>query len=211
MPADTAGTASTVAAPPARTTAPHATSRARRLADAVPRSDAAVAAAVALAVAGLGTTTGYRTFHAVADGSGIVPVPDGSAWGVLGALLAQNLAAALLLFSGVVTGGLSTLLGLTFTSIWVGATFRAVQAELGTGTVLERVLPYVGFELLGVGLAAVAGLLPAVAFVRSHLTDAPRRPFATTVHASVRLLALATALVVVGAAIETAVIVTARP
>ena len=174
--------------------------------------DVSVALLVVALVGSLGATVGYRTFTPE-------PVPVGEALAfettgflqTLAGIAAQNLGAALLGFSGVLTMGMTSLLAVMFTSAWVGATFHAVTARLGTAEVLAHVMPYVVLELAGVGLAAVAGVYPAVAFVARRFRSDPRPPFGSAMQTSLRLLGIACVLIVAGAFVETVVIVTTHP
>ncbi|WP_104125841.1 stage II sporulation protein M [Cryobacterium sp. Y57] len=180
----------------------------------VPRADAVISLAIVLIVAGAGVAVGYQAFSPEADASG----PGGllettEFWPVLQAILSQNLAAALLAFSGVATAGLSTLFGISLTSLWVGASFHAVQVELGAAEVVIRVLPYAGIEFAGILLAATAGLLPAVVFVAERFRYAPRQRYTYTssVPGTLRLFLVAVLLITMGALVEAAVIATAHP
>ena len=180
----------------------------------VPRADAVISLAIVLVVAGAGVAVGYQAFTPETDASG----PGGlfettEFWPVLQAVLSQNLAAVLFAFSGVATAGLSTLFGMSLTSLWVGASFHAVQAELGAAEVVIRVLPYAGIEFAGILLAATAGLLPAVVFVAGRFRSAPRRRYTYTssVPGALRLLLVAVLLIMIGGFVEAAVIATAHP
>lgn len=178
----------------------------------VPRAEAAASLAIVLAVTVAGAAVGYRAFSPAVDASGPAALLESTEfWPALRAVLAQNLGAALLAFSGVVTAGLSTLLGISLTSIWVGATFHAVQAELGTTEVLTRAVPYVGLEFAGIVLAATAGLLPAVVLVTGRFRTAPRHTYVSSIAGALRLFLAAVVLIAIGGVIEASVITTAHP
>ena len=100
-------------------------------------------------------------------------------WSHVGArhILTVNLACALLLYSGVVSAGLSALAGVVWTGAYVGATMQVGVTNVGAGPMLDRVVWYLPLELAGLLLAATAGFYPlaaaCVALVRAGLPDEP--------------------------------------
>lgn len=161
-------------------------------------------------VAGIGSVLGFRAIDPVWAAESL-----GEGKGALGELgfleiLVRNTSAALLLYSGVITLGLSTLGVLTMTSVYVGATMSVGVTNSGLGGLIGDTGAYLPFELIGMLAAAAAGLFP---LVRALL---PRRGpnqgigscYLGSLAASLRLLAVALGLVLVGAVIEAALLST---
>jgi hypothetical protein len=133
---------------------------------------------------------------------------DGVRW-TLGAILARNLGAAALLYSGVLTGGLSSGVSLAVLSAYVGATAKVGVLNVGAGPVLGSAGWYAGPELLGCLVAAAAGLLPVTAALRARRSGsggAPVRRYLAALPASLRLFAAAVVLLLVAAGLEAALI-----
>lgn len=163
----------------------------------------AVAAAVVIVV--LGATIGSLAFSEVSDEGGELFTLDGTSEEVLVQILARNLSAALLLFSGYVTFGLTTVLGLTMISLYVGSSGQAILSRAGAGGIDPLAWAYIASEFGGLLVVGVAGLVPLCATLLRWLGDrSVPRGFATG--RSLRLLALGVALIVTGAAVETLVI-----
>src|SRR4029453_8034716 len=75
-------------------------------------------------------------------------------------ILARNVGAALVLYSGVVTLGLTTLIGSGILALYVGATVSLGVHSVGGTALIADVIWYVPFEFLGLILAATAGFQP---------------------------------------------------
>ncbi|GAA3318019.1 hypothetical protein GCM10017710_34470 [Arthrobacter ramosus] len=124
-------------------------------------------------------------------------------------ILGRNVGAALLLYSGVATLGLTTLLGAGILALYVGATVSlGVHSVGGTGLVAD-VIWYVPFEFFGLVMAATAGFQPAAGLTRRLLMKnepATVRSFIDDMARSLGTLLIAIALIVLGAAIEAIVI-----
>ncbi len=181
---------------------------------AVDRLDVVVAIGAAVVLMVIGFAVGFHA-HAsalVPEGvvGGAVLGVDGTFLVVLGTILAQNLGAALLAYTGVFTFGITTVASVFLTGAFVGATSEAVSSSIGVSTTMARVLPYVVLEVGGVLVAAGAGLLPLVGFVAGQLRGRPRPPFLATLACSLRLLAAGCGLIALGAAIEASLIVAHR-
>ena len=119
-----------------------------------------------------GFITGFQTN--LAAGPALPPATDGTAtpwWSVFGRILLVNFPALCLAFSGVITGGLSTLIAWPLTSIYIGSTMRTASAQLGPGEVLGTIWVYAPGEFAALLIAAGAGLMPAAAAVRASLSD----------------------------------------
>lgn len=190
---------------------PHAHASADGLAAApVSRSRGPILAALGLAtlVAVAGSVLGFReidpawALESLQTGKG--PLGD------LGFLeiLTRNTLAALLLYSGVLTLGVSALGGLVMTSIFVGATMSVGVTNSGVGGLLGDTGAYLPFEFGGILLAGAAGLYPLIRGVWAGSTGA--RSFTSTylggVAGSLRLLVPGLVLILAGAAIEAAVL-----
>ena len=121
-------------------------------------------------------------------------------------LLARNLSATLLLFSGYVLGGTTTILGLLFVGTWIGAGTHAVERETGLLDVSPSVLLYLPAEFLGLVLAGAAGLLPVVSFVWRTLDRRWMAGGQSSSSPALVLLGVATGLIALGAATEALVI-----
>lgn len=124
-------------------------------------------------------------------------------------ILQRNTGAAMLLYSGVATLGLSAVLGLLGVSAYVGVSLRIVIDNGGLASLLRDSGSYVVFEFAGIVLAAAAGLHPLLATIRQRRSgrhEPLRVSYATAVLPSLGLLALSIVLILVGAVVEAAVI-----
>lgn len=174
--------------------------------------DTRVAVLSALAIAGLvaagGAVLGFRAIDPSWAAESL-----GAGKGALGNLgfpeiIVRNGSAALLLYSGVVTLGVSTLGVLTMTSVYVGATMSVGVTNSGVAGLIGDTGLYIPFEFSGMLLGAAAGLYP---FVRALSSDrTANRGFGASyldsLAGSLRLLGVALGLVLVGAAIEAALL-----
>lgn len=123
-------------------------------------------------------------------------------------ILMQNTGAALLLFSGVITGGSTTVLSLLGVSAFVGATVDVATHHAGWAGVVGSTWTYVFIEFAGIVLAGAAGLHPLTAAVLSRRTDTggPWSRYLKAIPGSLWLLAAGASLIVIGAVIESVVI-----
>ena len=133
------------------------------------------------------------------------------AWfaGGLGQILLRNVGAALVLYSGVVTLGLTTLIAGGILALYVGATVSLGVHSVGVAQLLADVIWYAPLEFGGLVLAATAGLQPTSGAVRQVLLDKGRISLTSLyrdVAASLRTVALALALITVAAVIESTLI-----
>ncbi|MDV3220869.1 hypothetical protein [Intrasporangium sp.] len=167
-----------------------------------------MAVAVAAGVLAASVAIGVTAFQSTGPVGGDVFRLEGTSVEVCLQILGRNLGAGLLLFSGFVTAGTTTLMGLVFIGTWVGAGSAAVSAEVGLSGVSPLVVLYLPLEFGGLLLASGAGLLPLVRFIaREFAQGPPRRHDSRPSHAtSLRLGALGGALIGVGAVVETLVI-----
>jgi uncharacterized membrane protein SpoIIM required for sporulation len=158
-------------------------------------------------VTGLVSTAGVGSAHSAAPPAAGLPQALTLAW----TIVVRNVGVALLLFSGVVTGGLSTLIGAGVVSLYVGATLGAASTNVGFGAALVSIAPYALLEFAALLLAAVSGALP----VASVVVGAPSAGtvgrglisrYTRALPPALLLLGLAVAGLVVAAAVETATI-----
>jgi uncharacterized membrane protein SpoIIM required for sporulation len=119
-------------------------------------------------------------------------------------ILATNGAAALMLFSGAATGGLTTLAALTWTGAYVGATMSVAVTNVGVGTVAADVWLFLPLEIAGLVVAAAAGLHPVVlGLLDPHREgDGFARRYLAGARGSLRLLPVAGALLLAAAVAE---------
>lgn len=126
-----------------------------------------------------------------------------------GSILARNFGAACLLFAGVLTGGVITLITLPMIGLYVGATAQVGVTVAGAPALLGAVAWYVPFEFVGCLMAAAAGLYPVLASLRrKRLQATVIGTYAASLTGALVLFAAGAALIVLGAGIETFVIST---
>lgn len=167
------------------------------------------AALVAITIVVLGAVAGSMAFSEVPAGDDELFALDGTSGQVLVQILSRNLSAALLLFSGYVTMGLTTVLALTLISMYVGSSGHAIMSHAGSTGIDPLAWVYIALEFSGLLIVATAGLIPLCATLLRWLGDrAVPRGFATG--RSLRLLAVGLCLILAGALVETLVIVQAR-
>lgn len=136
------------------------------------------------------------------------PLGDAGSPLLLGILL-RNTAVALALFSGVLTVGIGSVLGIAFQGFVVGASTGAAATEVGAASALGSVVGYAVIEIPALLLAAAAGMLPAVAALLPARDVPPAAPLSRYVAAfrpALFVLGAALLLLVVGAAVETSLI-----
>jgi uncharacterized membrane protein SpoIIM required for sporulation len=121
-------------------------------------------------------------------------------------ILARNVPAALLLFSGVATAGSSTLVALLLLGGYVGATFATAATAVGTLSAFGSIASYAPLELTALLLAAVGGLLPAATVIGRPEAVRRRDAYAAALSPSLGLLLLSIAMLAVAAAVEALVI-----
>lgn len=129
-------------------------------------------------------------------------------------IAARNLGAVALLASGAPLLGTLTVIAIAVLGMGLGLSGTAVVQALGAAETLQRVGPYIAFELAGVVLAAAAGILPTVHAVRAAVRRGAAVPFrlayAGALAPSLALTLVAAALIVVAAGIE-AIVIAAHP
>jgi uncharacterized membrane protein SpoIIM required for sporulation len=170
-----------------------------------------VAFAVVLVLFVAAVLISYSTLSGrVAGGGGSLAAPLGGLDTPLFlAILLRNAAVALGLFAGVLTAGLSSLIGIAFLGFLVGASTAAAATEIGLAAALTSVVGYAVIEIPALLLAAAAGLVPASALLFPSRRTADLRPFArylASLPGALLLLAIALCLIVLGAGVETVTI-----
>ncbi|MFE7315784.1 stage II sporulation protein M [Streptomyces sp. NPDC057555] len=174
-----------------------------------------MAFSVSLAALCAGIALGYASMSSFSSGGSLVEgAQKNSETAFLGsfvAILVRNTGAALLLFSGVITAGFSTVIALGLMAAYIGATFGAAAGMVGFQEALTSIALYAPLEFLGLLLAASAGLLPLVAGAGSALGGAahgesPLRSYVDALGPSLKAFGGAVAVILVAAVVESLVI-----
>ncbi|MFH8404052.1 stage II sporulation protein M [Streptomyces sp. NPDC018019] len=172
----------------------------------------AAAFSVSLAALCTGIALGY-TSMGQAGGNGAWAGPEGQGGAVsFTAILVRNTGAAVLLFSGVLTAGASTVVALGLMASYIGATFGAAARTAGVHEALGSIVLYAPVEFFGLLLAATAGLLPMTAGVANALRSStedgrsPVRAYVESVGLSLRTLVVAVVVIFIAALVESVVI-----
>ncbi len=163
--------------------------------------------ALALVTTVGGTLVGYFSMKSVTpqapqDAAQVVPVSHVTFWTILG----RNLGAAITLYSGVCTVGVSTLLAGLLLGGYVGATWAAAVSAVGAARAGGSIVLYAPLEMSGLLLAAAAGLMPVVAMLSRAPTTSRLRAYTDALPTSLRALAVSGAVLVAAAFLETLVI-----
>ena len=172
------------------------------------KSNVAAALAAALGTAFIGCSLGYASLRGVVtDASSILAGPSQAFLPTAIAIAMRNLATALLLYSGVSTLGVSTLVALLFFGGYVGATFSTAVSSVGFAVAAGSIAVYAPLEMCGLLVSATAGLMPVSAAL-TRPTDASRsHAYMSCLPPSLRVLCTGGVVIVVAAALEAAVIV----
>lgn len=164
-----------------------------------------VACAPALAVAGAGFWIGFTALAGVSS-AWTSPQALGTPTATLLMILAHNVPTVLLLYSGVVTGGISTVVAELLLAAYVGATMAAAIANVGSVSVLGSIGGYAPVEFLAFVVAAVAGYLPAAAWVARPVGSRRIAAYASGLRGSLLGLAAALCTILAAGLLETVVI-----
>lgn len=165
----------------------------------------AVALGLSLALFIGGLLIGYSSFQEVpaflrdADAAG-----GASGWSFW-TILTRNLGAIALMYSGVATAGILSVVTLASVSLYIGATAKIGTLTSGAGALAADVGLYAPVEFLGCLLAAAAGLYPVVsAFTPSSqaIHGGPVHAYLRAVPRSLLLFALGGLLILLGAGLE---------
>lgn len=165
----------------------------------IPRLEAVVAGLVIVAVAAvtIAVADGKVAVSGLVD-AGELPAAD---WATFWMILLRNGTVALGLFSGAVTLGISTGIFLLLVGGMLGWSMTISIAVLGVAETVLRCWAYTPVELLGFALAGAAGLTPAFGLLRRM--DGVALPAGGGLSRALRTLAVALAVLVVAAGIET--------
>lgn len=124
-------------------------------------------------------------------------------------ILGRNVGAALVLYSGVATLGLTTLVGAGILALYVGATLSLAVHSVGGAGLVADVIWYVPFEFFGLVMAATAGFQPTAGLARRLVFKTEPvtvRSFIEDMARSLGTLFIGLALIVLGAVIEAVLI-----
>lgn len=123
-------------------------------------------------------------------------------------ILLLNMPVAASLAAGVVSAGILTAVTGLLLGLYLGATATAAVNTVGAADLLGAVGSYVGLEMLGLLLAALAGFIPVATALAEDRATHPGilRRYASGVAPAGVLLAIAMSLILAGALVEAAVI-----
>lgn len=131
-------------------------------------------------------------------------------WDAFRGVLAVNGPAVALLYSGVLTVGVGTLIALPILAIYIGATLRASTDLLGANQVFGTIWVYAPLEFMAVAFGAASGLMPLLSALRAafwlHAEERPIRAYLGEIGNSLRILVIATSLMLLAASVEASVI-----
>lgn len=176
------------------------------------RSLLIIAMTLSLALMLAGFITGFQTNLAAPSEPHLgEPTDLAHTWlSALGRILVTNMPALCLVFSGVITGGISTLIAWPLTAVYIGSTMRIGQDQMGMGEVMSSIWIYAPAEFVALLLAAGAGLMPVTAGIRSALSlsepGTPLRHYLGVFPLALKIFGLASALLLVAALIEATVL-----
>lgn len=126
-------------------------------------------------------------------------------------IFTRNMGAGLLLFSGVLTGGLSTLIGLTLIAAYVGATLSVAANGVGFMEAAGSIIFYAPLEFAGLLIIATAGFWPGQRAMREIFSPTLVKAgvFATYIGSlkdSMKVLFAGSAVLFLAAIVESAII-----
>lgn len=172
---------------------------------------------VSLAALCTGIVLGYASMHQPNGDSTWVRSEAHSAMAsctdVLAPIVIRNTGAALLLFSGVLTAGVSTVMTLGLMGAYIGATFEVAARTAGFSEAVGSIALYAPIEFLGLLIAATAGMLPLAVSVARALHSSgedgrsPLREYVGSMALSLKTLGVALAVILLAAVVESIVII----
>lgn len=168
----------------------------------------AAASTPTLATAGIGFIIGFVSLAGVSSPWDKAPAFGTSAMAILLAILARNVPAVFLLYSGVVTAGFSSFLAAFMLSTYVGATFAAAASNIGTQAALTSIALYAPIEFAALLLATFAGFTPVATWATRPDGTRPLAAYLAGLRASLVPLGAALVTVLVAGGAETLVITT---
>ncbi|PYI66892.1 hypothetical protein CVV68_12415 [Arthrobacter livingstonensis] len=157
-----------------------------------------------------GIAIGFQTDLAsaiVLDRNGIAQ----ESWGAvfLGVII-SNGPALCLVYGGVLSGGLLTLIAWPIISIYIGSTMRTGINIMGVEGVAGAIWAYAPVEFVALALAAAAGMMPVAAAVWASLStggsNRPLRAYLNEFPHTLRFFGIAVVTLLAAAAIEAFVI-----
>lgn len=161
--------------------------------------------------------TAVKTTWVEAHNLGSPFVANGDSFvGSLAFILARNLSAGALLYSGAVSAGATSLLTSALVAAYVGATFKVGVTASGLLDLLRATGLYLPLEFGGCFVAAVAGVYPAARATLSSILPTERTAYESptwlanyvgSIQISLALLAIAAVLIFAGAVVEASLIV----
>jgi uncharacterized membrane protein SpoIIM required for sporulation len=166
---------------------------------------------LSLALMLAGFVAGFQTnLAAGAEPLQVLPAGRSHTWlSAPGQILLVNVPALCLVFSGVITGALTTLIAWPLTVVYIGATMRIGQEQLGVPEVVSSIWLYAPVEFLALLLAAGAGLMPIAAAVRSTLVNhepiTPYHQYVRVIPFALKTFGIASILLAVAAVLEATV------
>lgn len=170
------------------------------------KTTTAVALGVSFVLFGGGLLIGYSSFQelpALLSHSGVGP--GDSPWS-FGTIFTRNLSVIALMYAGVASVGVLSVITLAAVSLYVGATAKIGTLSSGAGTLATDVGLYAPVEFLGCLVAAAAGLYPVIsAFSPKQQTEngGSLACYLQAVPRSLLLFVLASLLILLGAGLET--------
>lgn len=170
------------------------------------RRTTAVALGVSFILFGGGLLIGYFSFQELpALLSGPNDGQGSSSWS-FATILTRNFSAIALMYAGVVSAGILSVITLACVSVYVGATAKIGTLASGAGALAADVGLYAPVEFLGCLVAASAGLYPVIsAFSPKQQTESGGSTacYLRAVPRSLLLFGLASLLILLGAGLET--------
>jgi uncharacterized membrane protein SpoIIM required for sporulation len=168
-----------------------------------------VALVASLTIFLTGAALGYSSIGRAWAERSLIGVPAGPRPGGLD-ILVQNISVLMLLYSGVLTLGLTSLLGMVMVAAFVGATMAVGVSNSGIRQLAVETAAYAPMEFAGLVVAAAAGLYPVIAMAGRVFADEARLELLGTylraLRTSLKILACATGLIVVAAVVESVVL-----
>ncbi|MBG6191238.1 putative membrane protein SpoIIM required for sporulation [Arthrobacter sp. CAN_A212] len=166
------------------------------------------AASVSATIFIVGLLIGYTSIEQLPAALTHLDAAGATEWSFLG-ILTRNLGAAALMYAGIVSGGVLSVITMAAVAVYVGATAKIGSMTVGLGAVAGGVAWYAPIEFLGCMAAACAGLYPAIAALSEKHQRQHGGPLKSYLHAvphSLMLFAVAAALIAIGAGAEILVI-----
>lgn len=141
---------------------------------------------------------------------GIIGRPLGdSGDSLLISILLRNAAFIFYLFSGTLTCGITSVIGVTLLGLYMGSTTAAAATSVGIGAALGSVIVYGTLEIVAYIFAAAAGILPFVfakSRSREYVGETRVSRYIKGINSGLWLLTIALLLILLGAIAETIII-----